>query len=78
MEKPKIRFKGFTEVWEQRKLGDVFHEYSEKNYPELPALTIMQGNGTVLREESDRNLQYDKSSLSGYKRVNENDFIVHL
>lgn len=64
--------------WEQRKLGDMFHEYSEKNHPELPALTIMQGNGTVLREESDRNLQYDKSSLSGYKRVNENDFIVHL
>ena len=27
---PKIRFKGFTEPWEQRKLGEVFKEYSEK------------------------------------------------
>ncbi len=78
MGKPKIRFKGFTEEWEQRKLGDVFQEYSEKNHPELQALTIIQGGGTVLREESDRNLQYDKLNLSGYKMVCENDFIVHL
>lgn len=41
-------------------------------------MTIIQGGGTVLREESDRNLQYNKSSLSGYKMVCENDFIVHL
>ena len=67
-----------TKVWEQRKFGEVFQEYSEKNHPELPALTIIQGGGTVLREESDRNLQYNKSSLSGYKMVCENDFIVHL
>ena len=78
MAKPKIRFKGFSEDWEQRKLGEVFQEYSEKNHPELPVLTIIQGGGTVLRDESDRNLQYDKSSLSGYKMVCKNDFIVHL
>ena len=75
---PEIRFDGFTYDWEQRKFGEVFQEYSEKNHPELPALTIIQGGGTVLREESDRNLQYNKSSLSGYKMVCENDFIVHL
>ena len=59
---PEIRFSGFTGVWEQRKLGDVFTEYSEKNHSELPPLSIVQGCGTVLREESNRNLQYDKSS----------------
>ena len=75
---PEIRFNGFTDAWEQRKLGEVFKEYSEKNHPELPALTIIQGSGTVKREESDRNLMYDKSNLSGYKMVRENDFIVHL
>ena len=67
-----------TDTWEQRKLGEVFQEYSEKNHPELPALTIIQGGGTVLREESERKLQYDKSSLAGYKMVREDDFIVHL
>ncbi len=75
---PEMRLPGFTEAWEQRKLGDVFQEYSEKNHPELPALTIIQGGGTVLREESERKLQYDKWSLAGYKMVREDDFIVHL
>ena len=75
---PEIRFSGFTEDWEQRKLGEVFKEYSEKNHTELPALTIIQGGGTVKREESDRNLMYDESNLSNYKMVRKNDFIVHL
>lgn len=75
---PEIRFKGFTEAWEQRKLGDMFVEYSEKNHQELPALMIVQGTGTILRDESDRHLMYDKANLSNYKLVREKDFIVHL
>ena len=75
---PKIRFSGFTDVWEQRKLGDIFVEYSEKNHEELPALMIIQGGGTVRRDESDRSLLYDKANLSNYKMVKEGDFIVHL
>jgi len=59
-------------------LGEVFKEYSEKNHTELPALTIIQGGGTVLRDKSDRALQYDKSNLSTYKMVKKDDFIVHL
>ena len=78
MKQPIFRFKGFSDDLEQRKLGDVFQEYSEKKHEELPPLTIIQGVGTILREESDRNLQYDKSSLSNYKMVKKNDFIVHL
>lgn len=78
MGKPKIRFKGYTDEWEQRKLGEVFKEYSEKNHTELPALTIIQGGGTVKREEADRNLMYDESNLSNYKMVRKDDFIVHL
>ena len=27
---PAIRFKDFTDTWEQRELGEVFEEYSEK------------------------------------------------
>ena len=73
-----VIFYNFTHSWEQRKLGDVFKEYSEKNHLELPPLTIIQGKGTILREESDRNLQYDKANLVGYKLVRKNDLIVHL
>ena len=75
---PQIRFKGFTEPWEIRKLGEVFTEYSIKNRADLPTLMIMQGAGTVLRDEADRNLIYDKANLSNYKMVNNGDFIVHL
>ena len=75
---PEKRFSGFTGDWEQRKFGEVFEEYSEKYHSELPVLTIVQGRGTIRRDESDRNLLYDKSNLSNYKVVNEGDFIVHL
>ena len=75
---PRLRFPGFTDEWERRKFGDVFKEYSEKNHEELPPLTIIQGTGTIRRDESERNLQYDKSNLKGYKLVNAGDFIVHL
>ena len=64
--------------WEQRKLGEVFKEYSEKGHTELPTLTIIQGGGTVKREDSDRNLMYDETNLSNYKMVRKDDFIVHL
>lgn len=65
-------------VWEQRKLGDIFEEYSEKGFSDLPALTIIQGEGTIKREDSDRSLKYDKASLLKYKLVKKGDFIVHL
>ena len=52
MNKPAIRFAGFTEAWEQRKLGDIFKyeqpqayivtstEYNDKN--DIPVLTAGQ------------------------------------
>ena len=75
---PRFRFSGFTGDWEQRKLGKVFEEYSEKNHEDLPTLMIIQGGGTIRRDESDRSLLYDKANLANYKMVNEGDFIVHL
>lgn len=68
----------FAVSWEQRKLGDVFKEYTEKNHIELPTLTIIQGGGTVKREDSNRSLMYDQTNLANYKMVRKDDFIVHL
>ena len=59
-------------------MGEVFREYSEKGHTELPTLTIIQGGGTVKREDSDRNLMYDEANLSNYKMVRKDDYIVHL
>ena len=65
-------------AWEQCKFGDVFEEYSEKKHEELPPLMVLQGVGTVKREDSERSLQYDKSNLSSYKLAKKDDFILHL
>lgn len=75
---PTIRFRRFIDDWEQRSFGDIFEERSEKNHAKLPPLTIMQGVGTVRRDETGRELIYDKNSLINYKLVKRNDFIVHL
>ena len=73
-----VTMRPLVSSWEQRKLGEIFEEYSEKNRADLPPLTIIQGGGTVYRDESNRNLQFDMNSLSNYKAVNPDDFIVHL
>ena len=73
-----VAMRPLVSSWEQRKMGEIFEEYSEKNRADLPPLTIIQGGGTVYRDESNRNLQFDKNSLSNYKAVNPDDFIVHL
>lgn len=50
---PKIRFKGFTDPWEQRKLGDVVKEIT-RNGPEseAPIMMITANNGFI--EQSER------------------------
>jgi len=41
-------------------------------------LTIIQGKGTLPREQAGRNIHYDDSSLANYKKVEQGDFIIHL
>ena len=49
---PKIRFKGFTDAWEQRKAETLFISYAEKGYPELPVLSATQDKGMVYRDDT--------------------------
>lgn len=60
------------------KIDDLFDEVCEKNHPDADVLTIIQGVGTLRREESGRDIIYDKKSLSSYKFVKKGDFIIHL
>ena len=50
---PAIRFKGFSDAWEQRKLGDVVKEIT-RNDPEseAPIMMITANNGFI--EQSER------------------------
>ena len=69
---------GKKSQWNHLQISDLFDEVCEKNHPDADVLTIIQGTGTVLREESGREIIYDENSLASYKFVKKNDFIIHL
>jgi len=63
---PEIRFKDFTDTWEQRELSDLIIEYKETVDSEcdLPVLTSSKTEGVVLQEEHfGRKQQHD---ITGY------------
>ena len=65
--KPQIRFKGFTDAWEQRKLGDCFAERNE-SMPEgeLISVTINEGIKKFSELGRHNNSNEDKTK---YKKV---------
>ena len=75
---PKLRFPEFKGEWEEKRIDSIFDEQKEKNHPTEEVLTIIQGTGTVPRKESGRNIIFDEKSLSNYKFVQKDDFIIHL
>ena len=75
---PKIRFKGFTDAWELRKLHDLFTERNEQ-YPtsnDYPLMAFIANVGVASKGE-----RYDRSALvkdeegKKYKRTEKGDFI---
>ncbi|MFB9769955.1 restriction endonuclease subunit S [Lactiplantibacillus modestisalitolerans] len=75
---PKIRFKGFTDPWEQRKAREIFISRTEKNHADQPVLSVTQDNGIVLRKDIDIDIKYDKSTLKNYKLVRPSEFVISL
>ena len=68
---PTLRFPGFTDAWEQRKLGDCFTERSERSAKgELISVTINAGVVKASSLERKDNSSEDKSS---YKVVCKGD-----
>lgn len=69
---PEIRFKGFTDDWEQRKLGEIITEYKETVDSDctLPILTSSKTEGVILQEEHfGRKQQHD---ITGYNILPRN------
>ncbi len=72
MGKPKIRFKGYEDDWEQRKLGEMIKEYKETVDSDciLPVLTSSKTEGVILQEEHfGRKQQHD---ITGYNILPRN------
>ena len=74
---PELRFPGFTDAWEQRKLSDILVERNEQQVEtnEYPLMSFVQGHGVIPKGE-----RYDRSFLvldqsKKYKRTELGDFI---
>ena len=76
--RPKLRFPGFDDPWEIYSAEELFQNVTDKNHADETVLTIVQGKGTLPREQAGRNIHYDNASLSNYKMVQKGDFIIHL
>lgn len=73
----KLKF-SYLQTWEELEISELFVPVSDKGYADKIVLTIVQGEGTIPRDNVDRRITYDKSTVSSYKRVLPNDFILHL
>lgn len=65
---PKVRFKGFTDAWELRKVGELIEDYIEKTtvQNQYPVLTSSQQQGIILQEEYFTDRQVTTNDNIGY------------
>lgn len=65
---PQIRFAGFTDAWEQRRLGDFIEDFIEKTtiQNQYPVLTSSQQMGIVLQEDYFASRQVTTDENIGY------------
>ena len=72
---PKLRFSGFTDPWEQRKLGELFCESDERS-SSLEILSVTVSDGIYPASESDRDTN-PGASLANYKVVRKGDVVYN-
>ena len=65
---PEVRFAGFTEAWEQRKVGNLIEDYVERTtiQNQYPVLTSSQQQGIVLQEAYFADRQVTTNDNVGY------------
>ena len=76
---PELRFRGFTDPWEQRQLGEVTEKVTEKNsglaYQQV--LTNSATHGIVRQSEYFDRIVAGKNHLDAYYVVNPNDYVYN-
>lgn len=65
---PEIRFKGFTDAWEQRKLGSILIEYIEKN-PGNEHLPVLTSSRQGLTKQEDHFGSVQRHDISDYNVI---------
>ena len=77
--RPSIRFKGYTEPWEQRKLGEISEKVKEKNSDNLYSIVLTNSAEFGIipqRDFFDKDIANEKS-LNGYYIVKQDDFVYN-
>ena len=75
--KPQIRFKGFTDAWEQRKLGDIVSVCSGKDYKHLNEGDIpVYGTGGYMLSVSEALSYFDDAIGIGRKGTIDKPYIL--
>lgn len=76
---PKLRLEGFTDAWEQRKLGDIANKVSTKNsgIQYIETLTNSAEFGIISQKDFfDHNVS-NMENIEGYYIVDNNDFVYN-
>ena len=65
--------------WQVSKLRQVFSPFSEKNYPDMPLLSVVREKGVIIRnvESKEENHNYVPDDLSNYKLVKQGQFTMN-
>lgn len=65
--------------WQVSKLRQVLSPFSEKNYPDMPLLSVVREKGVIIRnvESKEENHNYVPDDLSNYKLVKQGQFTMN-
>jgi type I restriction enzyme S subunit len=72
------RLSGAKDKKRTLKASEMFANRSERNADGLPALSVTQDQGVLLRSDLDRRIQHDANNIPTYKVAREGDFIISL
>ena len=64
--------------WEEKRLDDLFKEFTEKNHADKNILASTQDRGVIPSDLLDRHIIRKKESLSNYKLVKKGCFVISL
>lgn len=65
--------------WKEEKAVELFDNVSDKDHDgDLEVLSVTQDRGVIPRSELDIDIKFEASSVSAYKKVKKDDFIISL
>lgn len=65
--------------WEEVKMRKIIDFFSDKGFPDETLLSVVRDQGVIIRdtESKEENHNYIPNDLSGYKRVQQGDFVIN-